>query len=161
MCNSSFQKEMGLSGAERNLEIRAVSFGANRPNPEVRNAPPRPRPSPTPPRVLQPGLAPVGAWGECTHKNTHTHIRTRVATCHGVGWGLLLAPGGAQCCSTSPFPSTAQLKCQGVTSHLLQPTLRSCLLPVPHLCPPPRDERGPQPQPRRPGRLRLPRALPS
>lgn len=87
MCNSSSQEAVGLNGAYGNLEIRAVSLGADRPNPEVRNFPPTHTHPPPQPRVLQPGLAPGGSG------HTHTHTCTAMGL-RAHGMGLLLGGVG-------------------------------------------------------------------
>lgn len=80
MCNSSFQKEMEVSGAERNLEIRAGSFGVYRLNPEVRNEPP---PAPHNPHPGPPTPCPAALAVSCrpVHMGTRTHAWTHTHTC--------------------------------------------------------------------------------
>lgn len=144
MCNSSFEKEKEVSGAERNLEIRAGSFGVYRPNPEVRNAPPAP-PRPQPPLApsptsCRPGwLLPPRARGARAHVLVHRHD-THMPT---YPCGTALLPGGSAprrgtVPQDEPVPGLAQrwhrgnaagpAWCQAQASPTLMPSpARSCV----------------------------------
>lgn len=129
MCNSSFEKEKEVSGAERNLEIRACSFGVYRPNPEVRNVPPPPAPLAPSPMSCRPGwlLLPC-ARGARAHVLVHRHTSAQTPSCTRARGGRrccrgVLLHAGARCRRMSPSParhssgSAAMLRVQPGAGH--------------------------------------------
>lgn len=101
MCNSSSQEAVGLNGAYGNLEIRAVSLGADRPNPEVRNfPPPHTHTHHHSPVSCSPGWLPGG-------RGTRTRTRVQPWGCVPMGWGCCW---GAWGCSLAPIARPASLQ---------------------------------------------------
>lgn len=101
MCNSSSQEAVGLNGAYGNLEIRAVSLGADRPNPEVRNFPP---PTHTPTTTAPCPAARAGSRGVGAHAHAHVYSH---GGCVPMGWGCCW---GAWGCSLAPIARPASLQ---------------------------------------------------